>query len=84
LGGIVQALRRVDPLSGIPLQETIAVGSDPVAVVVVGGSVWVADRSDGVIERVDPGLNRVVATIAVGAKPTAIVSDHDGIWVATL
>jgi DNA-binding SARP family transcriptional activator/streptogramin lyase len=82
-GGIVQALRRVDPLSGL-VQAEIPVGADPVAVAFAGGSVWVADRSDGVIQRVDPAQKRVVKTIAVGGKPTALVSDHGGIWVATL
>jgi DNA-binding SARP family transcriptional activator/streptogramin lyase len=81
VGGIVQALRRVDSRSGL-LQTTIAVGADPVAVALAGGSVWVADRSDRLIQRVDPVLNRRVAPIAVGAQPTALVSEHDGIWVA--
>jgi DNA-binding SARP family transcriptional activator/streptogramin lyase len=83
LGGIVQALRRVDPRSGL-LQATVTVGADPVAVAVAGDSVWVADRSDRSIERVDLAQRRVVDTIAVGAKPTALVSEHDGIWVAAL
>jgi DNA-binding beta-propeller fold protein YncE len=83
VGGIVQALRRVDPYTGIP-QATIAVGSDPVSVAVAADSVWVADRSDGIIERVDPARDRVVDTIAVGAKPTALAYDEDGVWVAAL
>jgi streptogramin lyase len=83
VGGIVQALRRVDPYTGL-VQETIGVGSDPVSVAVAAGSVWVADRSDGIIERVDPARNRVVDTIAVGAKPTALAPDEDGVWVAAL
>src|SRR5262249_2109910 len=46
VGGIVQALRRVDPYTGL-VQATIAVGSDPVSVAVAADSVWVAARSDG-------------------------------------
>jgi DNA-binding SARP family transcriptional activator len=81
VGGIVQALRRVDPHTGL-VQATIAVGSDPVSVTVAAGSVWVASESDGVIERVDPAQDRVVDTIAVGAKPIALAPEDDGVWVA--
>jgi streptogramin lyase len=81
MGGVVQALRRIDPHTRM-VQATIPVGSDPVAVAVAGGSVWVAARTDGVVKRVDPGQNRVVDTIAVGAKPTALVGDQNGVWVS--
>jgi YVTN family beta-propeller protein len=81
VGGIAQALRRVDPHSDLVL-ATIAVGSDPVSVVAAGGSVWVASRTDGVIDRVDPVRDRVVERIAVGAKPIALASSGSGVWVA--
>jgi DNA-binding SARP family transcriptional activator/DNA-binding beta-propeller fold protein YncE len=81
VGGIVQALRRVDPHSRL-VQATIAVGSDPVAVAAAGGSIWVASRTDGMVERVDPARNRVVETIAVGAKPVALAAAGNGVWVA--
>ncbi len=80
-GGVVQALRRIDPHTRL-VQATIPVGSDPVAVAVADGSIWVASRTDGTIERVDPAQNRVVDTIALGAKPTALAPDADGVWVA--
>src|SRR5262249_25675539 len=59
LGGLAQALRRVDPGTLAP-EQTIAVGSNPISVAVAASSVWVASRSDAVVERVDPELNRVV------------------------
>jgi DNA-binding SARP family transcriptional activator/DNA-binding beta-propeller fold protein YncE len=83
VGGIVQALRRVDPHT-LLTQAQIGVGADPVAVAAAGGSIWVAARSDGVIEQVAPAQNRVVKTIAVGGKPTAFTTDGEGIWVAGL
>src|SRR5262249_34493578 len=67
-GGLAQsgtgapALRRIDPETGIPV-ETISVGNDPVAVAAAGGSIWVASRSDRLLERVDPASDRVVARI---------------------
>jgi DNA-binding SARP family transcriptional activator len=82
VGGIDQALRRVDPSSQLVL-ATIAVGSDPEAIAVAGGSVWVASRTDGAIERVNPGRNLVVETIALGAKPVALAAAPNGVWVAT-
>jgi DNA-binding SARP family transcriptional activator len=81
VGGVVQALRRVDPHTGL-VQATIAVGSDPVSVAVAGGSIWVAVRTAGAIERVDPAQDRAVDTISLGAKPTALASDRTGVWVA--
>jgi DNA-binding SARP family transcriptional activator/streptogramin lyase len=81
MGGITQALRRLDPRTGL-VQATIAVGSDPVAVVVAGRSIWVASRTDGNVERVDPRENRVVETIAVGSKPIALAPEKEGVWVA--
>jgi len=81
-GGIAPALRRVDPATGISV-ETISVGNDPVAVAAAGGSIWVASRSDHMIERVDPASDSVVARIPVGAEPIALVPDTGGVWVAT-
>jgi len=80
LGGVTQALRRVD-LRGRLLLTTITVGADPVAAAAAGGSVWVASRSDGTIARVDPAQNRVSETLQFGASPTALAADEDGVWV---
>jgi DNA-binding SARP family transcriptional activator/streptogramin lyase len=81
-GGIAPALRRIDPATGIPV-TTISVGNDPVAVAAADGSIWVAARSDRMIERVDPASDRVVARIAVAGEPIALVPDTGGVWVAT-
>jgi DNA-binding SARP family transcriptional activator/streptogramin lyase len=80
-GGVVPALRPIDPHTGV-VQATIPVGVDPVAVAVAAGSVWVASRSDGIIERVDPAQDRVVDTTRIGASPVALAADKDGVWVA--
>jgi DNA-binding SARP family transcriptional activator len=81
VGGVSQALRRLDPHTGL-VQTTIPVGSDPVAVAIAGDSIWVAARTDGLIERVDPRQNRVVEKIPLGAKPIALTAGEDGVWVA--
>jgi DNA-binding SARP family transcriptional activator/streptogramin lyase len=75
------ALRAVD-LHDRLVRTTVAVGNDPVAVVVAAGSIWVASGSDETISRVDPSRGRVVETIKLGASPTALAVDRDGVWVA--
>ncbi len=81
IGGVRQALRRVDTESRL-VQTTIPVGSDPVAVAVTAGSVWVASRSDRAIKRVDAEQNRV-DTLGLGSAPIALAADQNGVWVAT-
>jgi YVTN family beta-propeller protein len=71
--------------TGLPrhVQAVIRVGKAPGAVLVGEGSVWVANRGDGTISRVDPATNRVVATITVGANPSRLTADAGAVWVAT-
>jgi YVTN family beta-propeller protein len=75
------ALRRIDFRTRL-IETTIRVGSDPVAVASMGGSIWVASRSDGAVSRIDPATNRVVDTITLGARAWAVVADENGVWVA--
>jgi YVTN family beta-propeller protein len=81
LGGVVQALRRVNVESGL-IDYLFRVGGDPSAVTAAAGSIWVASRGDGTVTRVDPTTNELVGTIEVGASPTALAADSDGVWVA--
>jgi hypothetical protein len=48
-----------------------------------GGSVWVVsdNQRDGVIKRIDPTSDRVVATIPVGRWPSNIEFGLDAVWV---
>ena len=56
------------------------VGSDPSAVTVGGGAVWVAGGEDGTVVRVDPQGPRVVEAIDVGSPATAIATVGDRVW----
>jgi DNA-binding beta-propeller fold protein YncE len=80
VGGVVQALRRVNLETGL-VDYLIGVGGDPSAVTGAAGSIWAASRSDGTVSRVDPKQNKVVDTISLGASPTALAADADGVWV---
>jgi peptide/nickel transport system substrate-binding protein len=60
---------------------TIAVGSAPSAIAVGAGAVWVANRLDGTVSRIDPRANRVVATVPVGGAPAGLSVSGDRVWV---
>jgi DNA-binding SARP family transcriptional activator/streptogramin lyase len=80
-GGVVQALRRVDPHTRL-VQATVTVGTSPISVASAAGSIWVASPREGTIERVDPTQDRVVQTIRVGTNPIALTADDHGVWVS--
>jgi DNA-binding SARP family transcriptional activator/streptogramin lyase len=75
------ALRAVDLRDQLP-GMSVSVGQDPVAVAAAAGSIWVADRSDRTIWRVDPSRGRVVETLKLAARPAALAGDRSGVWVA--
>jgi YVTN family beta-propeller protein len=78
---------RIDPATYEPA-AAVAVGTDPAAVVVGGGSVWVASRQDGTVSVVDPATNRVQVTIpASGSGPVGqggpgLAFASGSLWVA--
>ena len=71
---------RLDHRSGTPL-ASIAVGNGPSGVAVGAGAVWVANRRDGTVSRIDP-KTEVTETVPVGREPRAVAADGDGVWVA--
>ena len=78
---------RIDPATYEPV-ASVAVGTDPAAVVGGGGSVWVASRQDGTVSVVDPDTNRVQVTIpASGSGPVGqggpgLAFASGSLWVA--
>src|SRR5262249_36579192 len=44
--------------------------------------VWVANRLDGTVSKVDPARGAVAATIPVGAEPSALAINGRRVWVA--
>ena len=57
-------------------------GSGPSAVTVGGGAIWVANRSDNAVVRVNPRTISVVKTISVGRDPRGIAFADGVLWVA--
>ena len=78
---------RIDPATYEPA-ASVAVGTDPAAVVGGGGSVWVASRRDGTVSVVDRATNRVQVTIpASGSGPVGqggpgLAFASGSLWVA--
>jgi YVTN family beta-propeller protein len=78
---------RIDPTTYEPV-AAVPVGTDPAAVAVGGGLVWVANRQDGTVTVVDPGANRVQETLpASGSGPVGeggpgLAFASGSLWVA--
>jgi peptide/nickel transport system substrate-binding protein len=63
------------------ITEQYAVGRGSGAVVVGGGSTWVANALDGTVTRIDRERHEVV-TIPVGGAPHGLAFGSDALWVA--
>jgi YVTN family beta-propeller protein len=63
------------------ISAAVRVGTNPVGLAVGGGAVWVADRSDGKVSRIDSATH-AVQTIDVGAAPEALTVTAGDVWVA--
>jgi peptide/nickel transport system substrate-binding protein len=45
------------------------------------GAVWVVNRLDGTLSRIDPERDSVVSTVPVGDAPTGVAAGAGGVWV---
>ena len=70
---------RLDPGSG-RTTASVDVGNEPSAIAAGAGSLWVANRADGTVTRIDPAT-LVTTTIPVGHSPAAIAVNRAGAWV---
>ena len=81
LSGIDEdAVGLIDPDDG-RITAQYAVGHGPQAVVGGAGSVWVANRLDGTVTRIDRE-NAERVTIDVGGEPTGLAYGAGSLWVA--
>ena len=74
-GGVVE-------LSADGTSSKIPVGNDPHAITHAAGSIWVTNRQDNSVWRIDPTSHNVTATVTVGGAPTAIAAAGSAVWVA--
>ena len=61
---------------------SVNVGNGPTAVATGEGAVWVVNRGDGTLSRVNPATNAVSGTVHVGADPRAVAAGQRPVWVA--
>jgi DNA-binding beta-propeller fold protein YncE len=63
------------------LRARIPVGADSRAVAIAGGYVWVSDRRDGRVRRIDPRRDVVTASTRVHRGAYALAATPRGLWV---
>jgi len=81
LGAPADALLRIDARSG--RARRIPVGRFPVGVAVGFGSLWVAQRDDDTVRRIDPVTGRTRQVIAVGHIPADVAVGLGSVWVTS-
>ena len=79
VAGDAGTVTRVDPTG---LKTPITVGYGPSAIALGGGGVWVANRGDDTVVRIDPSTRAVVTTIPVGKAPAGVAFGAGSVWVA--
>ena len=62
--------------------STIPFGDEPSAIAAGAGAVWVADKMDDRVARIDPTKGDVEAQIPVGEHPTGVAVGAGRVWVA--
>jgi hypothetical protein len=81
LGAPADAVLRIDARTG--RARRIPVGSFPVGVAVGFGSVWVTERGDDTVRRIDPVTGRTRRVIAVGHVPAGVAVGLGSVWVSS-
>lgn len=63
--------------------QPVSLGTDvaPQAIASGWGSIWMTDKNNNVVFRVDPTTNLVISRIPVGNGPEGIAADSSGVWV---
>lgn len=73
------AMLRLAPDGGV--SRRTALFGDPTAAVEGYGALWVVQRGDGLVLRVNPESGSVEATIRVGVAPSAVAAGEGDVWV---
>ncbi len=70
----------LDAADGKQVAE-VQLGDQPTSVAVGEGSVWITNRGDATVSRIDPASHQVLATILVGGDPGGIAVAGRSVWV---
>jgi YVTN family beta-propeller protein len=74
-------LRQIDPATN-RVATTIEIGSDPSGIAVGEGAVWVTDRDDNTLSRIDLET-RAVKAVPVDPSPMGVATGDGVVWVAS-
>ena len=80
VAGLLVGRRDLPAVGPLPSRATIPVGRQPTTVVIGQGAVWVANKLDNSVSRIDPQTNRVVATISVPDGVADLAVSRDAVW----
>src|SRR4029453_5644551 len=80
VAGLLVGRRDLPVVAPLPSRATIHVGRQPTTVVIGQGAVWVANKLDNSVSRIDPKTNRVVATIPVPDGVADLAVGRDAVW----
>jgi TIR domain len=67
----------------VPRVAVISAGtkSQPAAVAVGAGAVWVANKGSKTAWRIDPATNKIAAKVSIGANQHSAAITHDAVWM---
>ncbi len=74
-----QGVSRLDPMFGAI--TTIALDLEVTDLEASDDAVWVTHKDHGMVSRIDPATNAVVATIETGAGAHDVAIDDTGVWI---
>jgi streptogramin lyase len=78
----VNSLGRLDPVSG-RIEQSIPVGRTPIRVALGPGAVWVANRGDPSVWKIDPTSGQRLGIVGLAHAPTDLAVGGDGaVYVA--
>jgi YVTN family beta-propeller protein len=80
VAGLLVGRRDLPVVGPLPSRATIPVGRQPTTVVMGQGAVWVANKLDNSVSRIDPKTNRVVATIPVPDGVADLAVGRAAVW----
>jgi YVTN family beta-propeller protein len=75
----IAALRWDQVRSGV---SSVTVGTSPIALAFDGSSIWVANRVDGRVQKINPATGVAGPPITVGSFPYSLAYDGSNMWVA--
>ena len=72
---------QIDSQTNQVVGQPLPAGEEIIAVALGHGTFWTGSHDDGIVARVDPGTNRVVARIDMGFSVHGLAVDGDSAWV---